>query len=223
MVVSVTPFTVPLLVVAVMGSGLAVLSLNYRGQKGAYPLAGVFSGAALWAGAYALELSSRAVGPALFWLRLRFVGSTVVPVAIFVLALELTDRDELTLRYVLALFALPSVTAVAVWRNPAGVWAERYVFDPGTVPPVTADWGPWFVVYVSYQFTLAVGAIGLFARRAVDRSEGSRSTTASLLLVATVLPAVGTGLYVAGVSGIDYGAFAFLPAGLLLLAAMFYL
>jgi hypothetical protein len=222
MVVEVTPLTVPLLVVAVVGAGLAVLSLNYRGQKGAYPLAGVFSGAALWAGAYALELSSTAVDPALLWLRLRFVGSTVVPVAIFVLALELTDRDDLTLQYVLALFALPSFTAVAIWRNPAGIWAARYVFDPGAVPSVTADWGPWFVVYVSYQFTLAVGAIFLFARRAVDR-EGARSNTASLLLVATVLPAVGTGLYVAGVSGIDYGAFAFLPAGLLMLVAMFYL
>lgn len=222
MVVEVTPLTLPLLVVAVVGSGLAVLALNYRGQKGAYPLAGVFSGAALWTGAYALELSSTAVGPALLWLRLRFVGSAVVPVAIFVLALELTDRDDLTLRYVLSLFALPSITVVTVWLNPAGIWAARYVFDPGAVPSVTADWGPWFIVYVSYQLTLAVAAIFLFARRAVGR-EGSQSTTASLLLVATVLPAVGTGLYVAGVSGIDYGAFAFLPAGLLLLVAMFYL
>lgn len=224
MVVAVTAYTTPLLIVAVVGTGLSVLALNNRGQKGAYPLAGVFGGAALWAGAYALELSSGSVDPALFWFRVRFIGSTVVPVAIFVLALEVTDRTDVTTPWhVSALFLLPLLTAVVVWWNPQEIWASRYVFDPDAVPPIAADWGTWFSIYVGYQFALAAGAIALFAQRAFDREAESLVNTASMLLAATILPAVGTGLYVAGISALDYGAYAFLPSGLLMMAAMFYL
>lgn len=217
MVVELSVRTVPLLVVAVVGTGLFGLTAANRGQRGAYSLMGVFGGAVLWAGAYALEFSN-AWGMPVTWLNVRFLGSTVVPVGIFLLALQVTGRGAVvTTRNVAALFALPLVTNVIVWTNPVNLWAVAYTSEG----PLTAEWGPWFYVYVLYQFLLTTGAIVLFADEVRQQDVDSPVTSASLLLVATVLPAVGTAVYAVQLSPIDFGAYAFVVSGVLLMVAMF--
>lgn len=213
-------WTAPLLVVAVVGTGLFALTGMYRGKKGAYALMGVFGGAVLWAGGYAMEFLA-VWGDPVVWMNVRFLGSTIVPVAIFVLALQMTGRGGfVTTRNVLALFAIPLVTNVVLWANPMRLWAVAY--DTAAVP-ITAEWGPWFYVYVFYQFLLAFGAIVLFTDEALGQEADSPVNTVTMLLLATVLPAVGTAPYVLQLSTIDFGAYAFVVSGVLMMAAMFYL
>ena len=218
-----TVYTIPLWIVAVVGTGLAALTAYYHEQKGAYELFALFIGAVFWAGGYAMEFSAAESQMKIFWYQVHFLGSAIVPTAIFVIALRFTGRDDLIRpKYIAALTVVPFITAVLIITG-HNLWVVQHFMRPGKVWPLTHQFGLWYYLYAYYSLAIAVAAIGMFVQAVLERSEGSWINTTSAFLVATILPTAGTALYVIGGTTIDYGPFAFLISGLCIMAAMFYL
>ncbi|MFB6083991.1 MAG: histidine kinase N-terminal 7TM domain-containing protein [Halorientalis sp.] len=219
-----TVYTIPLWIVAIAGAGLAALTAYYHEQKGAYELFALFVGAVFWAGGYAMEFSVAQPQMKIFWYKIHFLGSAIVPTAIFIIALRFTGRDDLIRpKYLAALAVVPVVTAVLILTS-HDLWVTLHFMPqpPEAVWPLTHEFGPWYYFYAYYSLAIAVAAIGMFVQAVLERSDESWINTTSAFLVATILPTVGTALYVIGGTTIDYGPFAFLISGLCIMAAMFY-
>ncbi len=223
--IALTPYTIPLWVVAVVGSGLAALTAYYHEQKGAYALFAVFIGAVFWAGGYAMEMSSAPSQAAIFWYKIHFIGSAIVPTAILLMALRFTGRDDLIRARNIALLAIVPVVTTVLIITSHDIWIQGHIANtgPDAVLPLTYQFGPWFQIYAYYSLAIAVGAIAMFTQAALEHSDESWVNTTTAFLVATILPTVGTGIYVIGNTTIDYGPFAFLVSGVCIMAAMFYL
>jgi hypothetical protein len=105
------------------------------------------------------------------------------------------------------------------------LWVEAPFLANGAdaILPLTYQFGPWFPIYAYYSLAIALVAIVLFGQAVLDRLDEGVVNTSSAFLVATILPTVGTGIYVIGGTTIDYGPFGFLVSGLCIMAAMFYL
>lgn len=219
-----TAQTTPLWIVVTVGSGLAALTAMNRDQRGAWPLFGVFAGAVVWAGAYAMQFSTADLSTAIFWHSVRYLGSTVVPVAMLLVAFEFTGhREWLTPRNVAGLLAIPMLTNVVIWTDLLEyhhLWAG-FSWNADAAVRLVEHWGPWFPVYTFYSLGVAFCAIGLFTQEVLSRD--SLVNPPGAFLAATVLPTLGTFVYVTGYTAMDFGPYAFVVSGLLIMAAMFYL
>lgn len=218
--VEVTLLTAPLWVVVFVGGGLALLMLRFRGRRGAYPLLGVFVGSVLWAGGYAVELTT----PSALAHVVRFTGTTVVPLSIFVLALQLTGRERfVTVRHVGAVAALPLVTyLLTVTNGMHGLWADPATVTNASVAGSTIAWGPVFYLSSVYLLGVAAAAAGLFLQQAVREHGAVLITRATTFVVATAIPVVSYASYLVGATAIDPSPFTLVVSGFLLMAAMFY-
>ncbi|WP_336000761.1 histidine kinase N-terminal 7TM domain-containing protein [Halorientalis halophila] len=220
-----TIYTIPLWIVAVVGTALAALTGYNHDQKGAYSLFALFVGAVLWAGGYAMEMSSSPGQAAIFWYKIHFIGSAIVPTAILIMALRFTGRDGLiNRRNVAALAVVPVVTTLLILTS-HDIWIQGHLANTGAdaVLPLTYQFGPWFPIYAYYSLAIALAAIAMFGEAVLERLDEGLLNTSTAFLVATILPTVGTAIYVIGGTQIDYGPFGFLISGLCIMAAMFYL
>lgn len=219
--VELTTLTIPLWIVVVLGTGLFALTALNREQKGAYSLMGIFGGAVLWAGGYAVELTNQ-----LFIAHaVRFAGAGIVPVAIFIIALQLTGREELvTARNVGGIFAvLFGLFALILTNSMHELWAVQSTITNAAVDGASIQWGPLFYVASVALMLLAVVALGLFGQRALQQNADSFITTPSVFLLVTAIPVVTYTVYLVGATAIDATPFTFLVSGLLMIFAMFYL
>lgn len=219
--VEMTTLTIPLWIVVVLGTGLFGLTALNREQRGAYSLMGIFGGAVLWAGGYAVELTNQ-----LFIAHaVRFSGAGIVPVAIFVISLQLTGREELvTVRNVAGILAvLSGLLALILTNSMHELWAVRDTITNAAVDGASIQWGPLFYLASMVLLLLAVVALGLFGQRALQQDADSFITTPSVFVLVTAIPVVTYTVYLVGATAIDATPFTFLVSGLLMIFAMFYL
>lgn len=221
-----TPYTIPLGIAALVVAAMLALTITQRDQKGAYVMMGLFTPIVVWAGAYALQLASTGLGQALFWNTVRFAGPAFVAPTFLVFALQYTGREHLiTRRNVALLSAIPTLTVVLIWTNHFGlhglVRASAEVVTVGGIERLDFTWGPWYYVHALYSFALTFGAIGLFVsylREATDRS--LRQT--QLFLLGSLFPTMGSLLFAADFTAIDWGPVAYVVTAVLLVVAIFY-
>ena len=219
--VEMTTLTIPLWIVVVLGTGLFGLTALNREQRGTYSLMGIFGGAVLWAGGYAVELTNQ-----LFIAHaVRFSGAGIVPVAIFVISLQLTGREELvTVRNVAGILAvLSGLLALILTNSMHELWAVRDTITNAAVDGASIQWGPLFYLASMVLLLLAVVALGLFGQRALQQDADSFITTPSVFVLVTAIPVVTYTVYLVGATAIDATPFTFLVSGLLMIFAMFYL
>jgi len=219
--VELTTLTIPLWIVVVLGMGLFALTALNRDQKGAYSLMGIFGGAVLWAGGYAAELTTGMfAGHAV-----RFAGAGLVPVSIFLLALQLTGRDDLvTRRNVAGIVAVLAVLFVGIVTNSMhGLWAEPSTIANAGTGNGPVEWGLLFYLASVALLALAVVALGLFVKQTLEQDADSFVNTASVFVLVTAIPVVTYSTFILGRTAIDATPFTFLVSGLLMIFAMFYL
>ncbi len=222
----ITPYSYLLLVVAAMSAVLLFYSWRRRGTTGAQTLALLMAGVCVWAAGYALELSGADLPTKIFWAKVEYIGIASVPVAWLAFALEYTGREgQLTGRNLGLLSALPLVTLVLAWTNEAHelVWSSTGLDRDGPFPALEVDHGAWFWVHLSYSYLLLlIGTVLLFAR--LTRSPHLYRQQNLALLVAVLVPWVGNGVYVLGLSpvpNLDPTPFAFLLGGMAIALSLF--
>lgn len=226
MVWQATPYTVPLGITTVVATGMFVLAASQRSRKGAYTMMGLFGGMAIYAGAYGLQLASTGVDQKLLWDAFRFAGPAVVTLAFLVFALQYTGRESnVTPRNVAILGAIPATTIVLVWTDFIGlhdlVIAAADVAEIGGVQQLVVENGPWYGVHAMYSILLTLVAIALFVTHWY-RSDGANRKRSRLFAISGLVPVVGSALYVAEVTAIDWGPITYVVTGLVLVFAIFY-
>lgn len=200
-------YLLPMAVATLLSVGMFALTARHRDEHGSYTMMALFGSIALWAGAYAVQLTTTTLEPAIFWNNVRYFGISISPVVTLVFAMLYTGYNHLvTLRNLVLLFAVPTLTNVVIWTNPAhGLWGT-YTYVPSqealvqlTVSPA----GPWYGVHAFYSFAASLAAIALFARDWLATDTDGLVTQPTVFLSATALPMVGSMVTLAGLTPVD--------------------
>jgi hypothetical protein len=217
-------YLIPMGIATLLSVGMFALTAMYRDEHGAYTMMALFGSIALWAGAYAIQLTRSSLDPALFWNNVRYFGISISPVVTLVFAMLYTGSQRLvTLRNLVALFVVPVLTNLVIWTNPAHrLWGVyQYVPREEALVQLVVAPGPWFAVHSLYSFAVSIAAIVLFARRWLETNRDALVTRSSLFLVATLLPMLGSAVTLAGLTPVDIAPIAFSITTVLIVVAVF--
>jgi hypothetical protein len=221
-----TPYTIPLALSAVIVGALLALTIMKRQQKGAYLMIVLFTPIVVWSVSYALQLASTTLDQALLWNTVRFIGPAFASLAFLLFAFQFTDRAELlTRRNVALLAAVPTLTIVLVWTNYFGlhelVRGAAEMRPQGGIERLSVTYGPWYYVHALYSLGVSFAAAGLFALQ-WPKVEGNRLRQTQLFLIGGILPTVGSLLYAADLTVIDWGPVTYIVTAITLTTAIFY-
>ena len=167
-----------LALVQLLGAALALALAGYayrrRDQPGIIWLLAVLLGDAVWMIAAGLNYASSSIAVSTALLQGRYLGITVIPVALLFFALSYTGYDDtlnVTRRH-RVLIALPALGALLLALTD-GVHGLFYAsITPAATPNhVAYEYGTLAVPWISYAFVLTVIAAATFARYALV-SEG---------------------------------------------------
>jgi len=185
-----SPYALALIASGVADVGATAVVWRRSASAGRNSLCAVLLSAAAWSLAYALELASRTATEREFWGALQYVGTTLLPAAWLVFALQYTGRwGPSRARLLCALAVEPVVVLSLLAYAPTRSLIRSY--PPGRLGPVPkprlgiAYW-PHFV-YTS-ALALTAGAILLVMVVRLSRLYWRQSIT---LLVAICLPLLG--------------------------------
>ncbi len=209
-------------VVALSALGVLAALAGRRQVKQKPWLSLLLVAAFLYAFGYALELAGETVGWVLVTYRLQHLAIAFAPALILLIAFErgaprLAASGSLR---TLLLGVSAAIYAVVV----TGPWHRLYHVDPrmvtrGPLAVIAFERGPLYFAWVAYTALALLVATALFVRVWV-RSRGAERAGASLLVAASVLPWLGSVIYLTGRSpwGIDTSpAFLAFTSGLLYL------
>lgn len=197
-----TPYLGLLFLSAVVTAGLGVYAWLHRSMPGAAPFSLLMFDATLWSLANALEMSSELLPEKLFWANLQYLCFATIPVLWLAVALHFTGHQRwLTAPRTAQLLALPALTNLLVWTNPAHGLIRRDVFldMAGPFPVIGKTYGPWIYLHTAYSYFLMLAAFLLLLRALSVPSRVYRGQVVSLL-VGLSLPLTWNILYVTGYS-----------------------
>jgi nitrogen-specific signal transduction histidine kinase len=219
-------YLVPLGAAAVLSAVLAAVVFRGRNQRTAPQILAVLVATFIWAAADALRLAVLDPTAVLVLQNVRFLGSTLVVIAIFLHAMEYTGRGELlTRRSVAGLSAVLVVTNVLVWAEiPLSHGLIYTGFEEtgvGSITVLEVAFGPWFYVNAAYSHLLLLVAMALYVTEFLRRRGTFRRQTGGLLVGMTV-PWMMNVVYVAGFSPIDLTAFGFTVTAVALVAQLYW-
>src|SRR6056297_1197899 len=220
-----TPYTLPLLVAAIVSTGLLVITARSRTNRGVMPLLGVLVAATTWSVADAIRLSSTNITIKLVMNDIRFIGPVLVTVSIFLFAAEYTNREEwLAPKRVLALFFVHAVTLVFVVTNPWHHLVRQHIEVDQSVSYVLMDitWGPWYYIHASYSYLLLVAAaVMLVMKLSQSTNVQTYRGQALAILVATLVPWGMNAAFIAGLTEVDLTSIGFTVTGSMFVVAVF--
>ena len=197
-----------------------------RQQKGAYLMLALFTPIVVWSVSYALQLASTTLDQALLWNSVRFIGPAFASLAFLLFAFQYTDREELlTRRNVALLAAIPTLTIVLVWTDFFGlhdlVRVEAEMVTRGGIERLSITYGPWYYVHALYSLGVSFAAVGLFAAYWPSVSDRKLRQT-QLFLFGGLFPTVGSLVYAADLTAIDWGPVTYIVTAITLTTAIFY-
>lgn len=202
-------FALALVHLCVAGSAAAVFGvLVGRGQAVRRPwLAGTLVASFLYAGGYALELSGDTVAWVFASYRVQHLGIAAAPTLLLFLAARNGDLPFARLPAVRwAAIAISVATYAVVATNPwHDLYHARATMDrSGPFPVIAFERGPWYVAFHVYM-ALALLAANVGFVRAWRRHLGPQRERAAILVLASLLPWLGSAIYLSGVSpwGVD--------------------
>ena len=197
-----TPYLGLLFLSAVVTAGLGVYAWLHRSMPGAAPFSLAMFDATLWSLANALEMSGDQLPEKLFWANFQYLSYSTIPVLWLLIALHFTGRQRwLTPSKTVLLLAIPVLTNLLVWTNPAHGLIRRDVFldTAGPFPVIGKTYGPWIYIHMAYSYLLMLVAVLLLLRALSVPSKVYRGQVLSLL-VGLCLPLAWNILYVTGFS-----------------------
>lgn len=75
-------------------------------------------GATIWAIAYAFELAMTDLDSMIFWIRLEYIGISLIPACWIIFILQFTGNDKyLNSKTIALIYLLPIITLLMVWTN----------------------------------------------------------------------------------------------------------
>ncbi len=180
---------------------IVMFAWRRRDVPAALPLALLVLAVTEWSFFYALELGSLREELLYFFVRLEYVGISLVSPFFFFLAAQHSGRVAwVRPSRIVALFFIPIVSIVLVWTPLARwMWPVMSVERNGGQMFFSAVHGWWFAVHTVYAYLLLLGAATMLLLSYRAHPDVYRGQAASLL-VAVSAPWVGNLLYVTGLN-----------------------
>jgi len=221
-----TVYLWPLVASTVICAALAVFVWRRRPAPGATALAVLMVAIAAWSLGYAFRLVSTDLPGKLFWAKARYLGILLVPAAWLAFAIQYTGYGQRWLRpWGVGLLAVePAIMLILIWTNEAHhlFWGEVRLTHLGSLVLLSTSHGPAFWIHTVYSYLLLALGSALLALL-FSRSSGLYREQASALLLALLLPLVGSVLSIFQIFPVplDLVPFAFTLAGLALAWGLF--
>lgn len=199
--------------------------LRRRDTPAAAPFAWLMLANMIYAIAYTLEITNGSLAETVSWLKVEYVGVTMVPVGWYFFSRAFVDPGKrVTPPKFLAVALVPLVTIGLMWTNESHglIYTSLSLPDPGPLSILKAGRGAWYWVNTVYLYGLMMfGTISLLAQ--VSRSSGRIWNQIVLIVVAAILPWIGHALMILGVSPLrlDLSPFLIAISGMLLAWAVF--
>ncbi|MDG0867019.1 histidine kinase N-terminal 7TM domain-containing protein [Candidatus Lucifugimonas marina] len=163
---------------AIIALVMTALMWNRRQAPGAAAVAWLMIAAAIWSGAYGIEVLLEDIDDKLLLVPLEYVGISTVPVFWFITAAHLTGRVRtVSARLLVSLLVIPTITVTLTATNGSHnlMWHDaRIVGDTGSVS-VIFDRGVWFWVSWVYSYLAFFGGFGFLLYRAFTETSMFRS------------------------------------------------
>lgn len=172
-------------------------------------------GVAIWAVAYAFQLSSWEEEPILFWGKISYVGISFIPPLFLVFVIKFVGIEKkIKIHQFILLFSMSVISTTMVWTNDYHHLHYRSVeMDfTGYIPAWKYTRGPWFIAHSIFFYSMQLVSLTLLAVRLRTVDDYYRRQNWAVLLGATV-PLLANAIYIFGGSpfrNLDLTPFAFL-------------
>jgi PAS domain S-box-containing protein len=209
------------LLVVAMAASVTIMAVVWRRRPGAgvIPFMVLMVAVTQWSLMNTLEFLSTDLTSKFLFIRLTYIGITIVPAAWLVFVLEYTGRDQwLTRRHIQWLAIEPLLVQVFVWTDGYHhlFWDSRALVKSGGYWVTEVTYGPLFWLHGAYSYVLILlGAI--FLVQALFRAPELYRSQMGWLLVGTFAPWIGNMMYLSGLNplpNIDLTPLAFSITGL---------
>lgn len=211
-----TSLASPLALAALISALLAIYIWDRRDVPGTKAAVALMAAIFLWSVGYLLEFMGADLTTKLFWAKIQYFGIVILPVALFLFALEFSGHHSwLTAPKLTALATLPFVTLILALSNESHqlIWSEQHLESiGGGTSLLRLGYGSAFWVHFVYGYSLlAISTISIF--QALNRRPKVYRGQILSVLVGIVVPwitnAVSNLIY-----HIDLTPFAFAVTGL---------
>lgn len=213
-----TPYTLLLVLGAIISLGLALYAWRRRTAPGAVTFIVLALSVAGWCLGYSLEILSADLAAKIFWAKIQYFGIAALPVAWMTFALQYIRRDAwLNRRNLLLLSIIPVITILLVWTNETHglIWSQIGLNTDGPFPAMEVSYGAWFWIQWVYAYLMLLSGTVLLIRMVITFPNLYR-WQAILLLFAAVAPWLGNAAYIfdlTRIPNLDLTPFAFSLSG----------
>lgn len=197
------PVYTPIFVLnVVLSVWLAILVWQRRAVPGARVFAVMVLASALWSFSRVLEVGANEIWAKMFWGKFEYFGTVVVSPAWFVFTCYYSHKlKRFPRRYSVLLAIIPLITLFLTWTNESHhlIWTT---ITPTDNPEILEyGHGIWFWLSVIYNYSLLLSGIWNLAQALRLLPQKHRSQ-ARALLIGSLAPIFGNGLYLLGLSPI---------------------
>lgn len=207
-------------------TGLLAIYASIRHERvGAPPFALLMLATTVYTLAYAFELTSTTLEEMLFWIKVEYLGISMIPALWIILVITYVGKNIwLTPLRVAALFFIPVMTLVLNHTNEYHhlYYSAVSVSNYGPFPILAIQAGPWYWVQMIYNSVAFLFASYLLLSAWWQVNTPYRRQI-SIMLGASAAPWFANIIYLAGYSpyGLDLVAFGMAIAGLLFSLGLF--
>ncbi|MCU4973395.1 PAS domain-containing protein [Halobacteria archaeon AArc-m2/3/4] len=188
---------------------LAVVIWRARTSRSSVALGITVIGIVGWSTVYALQIASTDLETKLLWNDFRFLFVLVTVVGYVVFAARYTSNDRWLRQPIPVAIVVPAaITLALVFTNDAHglVRAGERLETVGGAEILVFEYGRWFWAHVAYIYVLMAVAIGWIVRFA-RRNWTIYRDQAAIIVLAAIVPWIGSVLYVFGVTTVEYTTF----------------
>lgn len=221
------PYSLPLLISALVAGVMSAIAWRRRAAPGAFSLTLNMLGASIWAAGEALRWATTTLPDQMRALSIVYVGAALVPTTYFTFVLEVTHRAHwLTRRNLILLALMPLAELALVWTDGWHhlIHTRLDLIRDGDLLVLHWERGPaYWIAVLLYPYALIVIATLLLAY-AYLRAHGPYRTQLGLILLAASVPFIASAISQFGLLPdryLDLAPFAFTAAGPILAYALF--
>lgn len=218
-------YVVLYLAVGLIALGASWIAWRRRVARGAWGIALLMLGVAIWSGTSAAMWSSTSLEPQVFWLRASALGMWMIPVGVLALGFDIAKMDGwLRLRRFAFLAAVPFVAGNVRWINPGALYDAAFVPEAiGLYTHYASVPGPLYWVFNAIAYGMVAVALATVFRVYL-RTTGSERAQAAVIVVGGLVPFAAdviTESRLVPLASLDLGPVAFLVTSALWLHAIF--
>src|SRR5690606_21337911 len=181
--------------------------------------ASMMLGVTIWSLAYSMELSSSTLDDMLLWIKVEYVGITMIPVFWVLFCIQYTGYErKLKTPFIALLFIFSVVTLLLVWTNEWHMlhYASVGVSDMGELKLLAIEPGIWYYIFtVVYYMYLIAGFVLLIIHFRTANSLYRKQI--GLIALGITIPWIANILYLSGFrpfEHLDITPFAFVLSGI---------